>query len=579
MHSKRSRLAGIQRVPIIDRGETHALLGAVGIVFAQHRPLVLSPDAVWLTIAQGVAQPVRLHAEALRSRLSRTAAASDSRVEVPACRPISWSAAVSAFRDQLAGEIGDGRVRRFECDFSTSTEVDRIAARSPAPIPATRCQVAPAYGRGMNARRVLVMIAAGWLAGCGSRCPEIAATRRALVERTAIAPGPHVEVRSPLDRANAFIAELLRDQPLAVPIELPGLGLALSSHELTAVAREVRVRPALPDRIRFAIRIEIEDAQQPVTTLAVETEVTPTVARGNGITELVTGFGPENLIAVTPELGPRAERALGDAIARWLPPVVRDRLPRSVLDRGARELASYLTGRAYRVLQATLLRRLGEVTRLRLRLPDLPIASATLRSSATPTEALTIDLATDLPVRRGLTASPPAGDEVMVRLSGSTATELANWAIERGHLPQHYTRSLEPKPDGEYRPYVDYLATDRARPVKIHVFQDRGGCSYFQVGLRLEMRIIGDKLEVSALDRIVESADASVPIEIALWLKQLIQGSVDRSRQAAAHTQLTVGGRSFTTRAVRAAVVDDELQFELQFSSVAPPQATFPVVR
>jgi hypothetical protein len=432
----------------------------------------------------------------------------------------------------------------------------------------------------MSAPRILVMVAAGLLAGCGSRCPEIAAAKRALVERTAIAPGPHVEVRIPLDRANGFIAELLRDQPLAVPIELPSLGpLALPQHELTAVAREVRIRPALPDRLRFAMRIEIDDAQQPLTTLAVETEVTPMVARGNGVTELVTGFGPENLIAVKPELGPDAERALGAAIARWLPPVVRDRLPRSVLDRGARELATYLTGRAYQLLQATLLRRLGEVTRLRLRLPDVPIASATLRSSAAPGEALTIALTTDLPVRRGLTAAPPAGDEVTVRISGSTATELANWAIERGHLPQRYTRSLEPRPDGAFRPRFDYLVTDRARPVKIHVFQDHGGCSYFQVGLRFEMRVIGDKLEVSALDRFVEAADASVPIEIALWLKQLIQGSVDRSRQAAAHTQLTVGGRTFTTRATRAAVVDDELQFELQFSSDTPPRSTHTVVR
>ncbi|WP_272427393.1 DUF4419 domain-containing protein [Polyangium jinanense] len=42
-------------LPVVDHGPTHALLGAVHLAFAQHRPLVLSPDAVWLTIAQGVA--------------------------------------------------------------------------------------------------------------------------------------------------------------------------------------------------------------------------------------------------------------------------------------------------------------------------------------------------------------------------------------------------------------------------------------------------------------------------------------------------------------------------------------------
>jgi hypothetical protein len=427
---------------------------------------------------------------------------------------------------------------------------------------------------------MIVMIAAAALAGCGSRCPEIAAAKRRLTERTAIAPGPHVQVRIPLERANAFIAELLHDQPLAVPIELPSLGpLTLPIHELTAIAREVRVRPAPPDRLRFAMRIEIDDAQQPVTTLAIETEVTPAVVREHGVTELVTGFGPENLIAVQPELGPDAERALGAAVARWLPPAVRDRLPRSMVDRAARELGTHLTGAAYKVLQTTLLRRLGEVTRLRLRLPDLPIARATLRSSGAPREALTIDLVTDLPVRRGLPAEGPGGDEILVRISGSTAAELANWAIEHAHLPDHYTRGLEPAPDGEFRPRFDDLADDRVRPVKIHVFQERGGCSYFQVGLRLEMQIAGDQLEVSTLDQLVEIAHASKVIELALWLKQLVQGSVDRSRQAAAHTRLTVGGRTLTTRAVRAAVNGDELQFELQLSSTAPPQPSHPVVR
>lgn len=432
----------------------------------------------------------------------------------------------------------------------------------------------------MSTRHSLVLLAVASLAGCGSRCPEIANAKRALVERTAIAPGPHVQVRIPLERANAFIAELLRDHPLAMPIELPRLGpIALPIAELTAITREVRVRPARPDHVRFAMRIEIVDAQQPVTTLAIETEVKPMVVRDHGITELVTGFGPENLVAVQPELGPDSERALGDAVARWLPPGVRDRLPRSMLDRAARELATHLTGAAYKLLQTTLLRRLGEVTRLRLRLPDLPIARVTLQSSAAPSEALTIDLTTDLPIRRGLPAVSPTGDDITVRISGSTATEIANWAIEHGDLPQHYTRSLEPVPGGEFRPRFDHLAEDRARPVKIHVFQDRGGCSYFKVGLRLQMQIVGDKLEVSTLDQIVESANASPVIETALWLKQLIQGSVDRSRQAAAHTQLTIGDRTFTTRAVRAAVVDDELAFALRFSSAPTPLATHPIVR
>jgi hypothetical protein len=54
---------------VLEPDGVHPLLGAVGRAFAEHRPLVLSPDAVWLTIASGVAQHIRLHAEELRLRL------------------------------------------------------------------------------------------------------------------------------------------------------------------------------------------------------------------------------------------------------------------------------------------------------------------------------------------------------------------------------------------------------------------------------------------------------------------------------------------------------------------------------
>src|SRR5690349_296604 len=87
----------------------HPLLGAVHLAFAEHRPLVLSPDAIWLTIAQGVAQHVRQNAERLRSRLvrhedkKRLTSGLDGPMPTDAA---SWRAAVQTCRGQLAGEIG-----------------------------------------------------------------------------------------------------------------------------------------------------------------------------------------------------------------------------------------------------------------------------------------------------------------------------------------------------------------------------------------------------------------------------------------------------------------------------------------
>ncbi len=122
---------GDPSTPVIDHGAAHPLLAAVGLAFAQHRPLVLSPDAVWLTIAQGVAQHVRLHADVLRPRLVRHDGRKRLTITtdgVPADAS-TWVRAVDAFRALLAAEIGEGRARLFQCDFSTSTDVDKLASQ------------------------------------------------------------------------------------------------------------------------------------------------------------------------------------------------------------------------------------------------------------------------------------------------------------------------------------------------------------------------------------------------------------------------------------------------------------------
>lgn len=108
----------------------HPLLSAVARAFAGHRPLVLSPDAVWLTIAQGVAQHVRLHAEELRPLLVSHAGRKRLEVIHDGAMPEdaeSWRGFVGAFAGRLGGEIAFADL--FACDFSTSTDVERVAGQ------------------------------------------------------------------------------------------------------------------------------------------------------------------------------------------------------------------------------------------------------------------------------------------------------------------------------------------------------------------------------------------------------------------------------------------------------------------
>ncbi len=115
--------AGDPDLPVLQPDGIHPLLGAVTRAFADHRPLTLSPDAVWLTVLQGVARHIRVHADKLRDRLVGHQGRELLTVRVPD-DPV-WPEVVAEFEEMLPDTFGDV----FGFDFSTSSAVDRMAGR------------------------------------------------------------------------------------------------------------------------------------------------------------------------------------------------------------------------------------------------------------------------------------------------------------------------------------------------------------------------------------------------------------------------------------------------------------------
>src|SRR5262245_19707154 len=70
-HSERPLLACSHKdsLEVVRENNVHPLAGAVHLAFSEHRPLRLTPDHIWLTIAQGFAHHVNNNSEALRPRL------------------------------------------------------------------------------------------------------------------------------------------------------------------------------------------------------------------------------------------------------------------------------------------------------------------------------------------------------------------------------------------------------------------------------------------------------------------------------------------------------------------------------
>ena len=121
-----SRLAA----PLVADPHPHALAGAVHRAFAEHRPLVLSPDMLWTAVVQGVARHVRNHAEEMRplfvSHDGRKTLSVEAFSDAPASPEFPWAETVGGFAGEVVREVG-GAAEALRVDFSTTGPTERIA--------------------------------------------------------------------------------------------------------------------------------------------------------------------------------------------------------------------------------------------------------------------------------------------------------------------------------------------------------------------------------------------------------------------------------------------------------------------
>lgn len=115
---------------VIQGEEIHPLVLAVHVAFSEHRPLLLTPDIIWITLAQGFAQHINNHAETLRSRFVRHQGKQKLLVETDGIpqQPQQWSDAVQHWALHIRDQVGADLYRLLECNFSTTTPITRTAS-------------------------------------------------------------------------------------------------------------------------------------------------------------------------------------------------------------------------------------------------------------------------------------------------------------------------------------------------------------------------------------------------------------------------------------------------------------------
>ena len=107
---------------------------AVHLAYASHYPLVLTPDAVWMCIAQGFAHHVNQNAEKLRNMFVEHDGKKELIVQaddfIKGSAGNAWPKVFDSFSDQILEHVGVETHELLTPDFSTTTRVDKAAAQA-----------------------------------------------------------------------------------------------------------------------------------------------------------------------------------------------------------------------------------------------------------------------------------------------------------------------------------------------------------------------------------------------------------------------------------------------------------------
>lgn len=120
-----------QTRPLVE--SNHPFFNTLYYAYADHRPVELSPEALWLLICQGFSLHVNNNAEELRSLFvdfegKRTLMASSQGIRLDDLNS-PWERVFPQFTSQIAAYTGQELIDVLAADFTTSTPASRVASQ------------------------------------------------------------------------------------------------------------------------------------------------------------------------------------------------------------------------------------------------------------------------------------------------------------------------------------------------------------------------------------------------------------------------------------------------------------------
>ena len=131
-YKTKSNVEACSNIELINWGSSmNGFLVAVHNAFAEHRPLSLSPDSIWLTITAGLATHINLNAEKLRHRFVSHEGKEKIIVRrdefIKGSPDNNWPGCFGEFSDRLEEYIGKKR-NLIVSDFSTTGATEKAAS-------------------------------------------------------------------------------------------------------------------------------------------------------------------------------------------------------------------------------------------------------------------------------------------------------------------------------------------------------------------------------------------------------------------------------------------------------------------
>lgn len=109
---------------------SHSFISGMREAYWHHRPITLSPDMIWVLIAQGFSHHVNANAEALRDRMVDFDGKKELTCicDVESIEQIDWEKTVDSFSIKIAENTKGDIAEIIKADFSTTTQIERIAS-------------------------------------------------------------------------------------------------------------------------------------------------------------------------------------------------------------------------------------------------------------------------------------------------------------------------------------------------------------------------------------------------------------------------------------------------------------------